>query len=213
MNQILTVRKSSIKLVHDLTLDTYTADEVDKQTGMFINYFSGSGMALAVDLPDNTALQSRLSKKLKAMLGENFTVLQSKYRMESGGLTDLLLWTISDALTFWEYWAFVSNSVNKKAKEKARNIIITSARANLQIVTDEAFGRGYTPGKAQELMLAYQAENQRLKKDLDLAKEALAEPDVLDDENWRLRQQIREMGGVPYDEQIGYTSDKPNEPF
>ncbi|NEO68813.1 hypothetical protein [Moorena sp. SIO3H5] len=77
---------------------------------MFINYFSGSRMALAVDLPDNTALQSRLSKKLKAMLGKNFTVLQSKYRMESGGLTDLFLWTISDALTFWEYWAFVSKS-------------------------------------------------------------------------------------------------------
>ncbi|NEP35415.1 MULTISPECIES: hypothetical protein [unclassified Moorena] len=110
---------------------------------------------------------------------------------------------------YWNYW-------NRRGLEDAITIVIACGIDSIVSRSYQAFGLNLTLEEREALIrenaeLLYQA--QRLKKDLNLAKEALAEPDILDDENWRLRQQIREMGGVPYDEQIEYISNNPNEPF
>ncbi len=71
----LTVVQATIN-IGDIALEVYTANEISSNNGRFINYLSGSGLASSIELEPSTTLQKRLSKDLKARLGDNFTTLQ-----------------------------------------------------------------------------------------------------------------------------------------
>jgi hypothetical protein len=75
-----------------VTVDGYTANEIDPATGKFINYLSGAGLAESIGLHRNTTLQNRLSEDLKAMLGAGFTTLQGQYKNTQNSWSKLNLW-------------------------------------------------------------------------------------------------------------------------
>lgn len=73
--EILTVDSTIIE-IGGIEADAYTANEISSTTGAPINYLSGAGLALSIGLDHTTTLQKRLSKELKALLGEGFTTVQ-----------------------------------------------------------------------------------------------------------------------------------------
>lgn len=153
MNEILQVRKSSIQLSEDLVLDTYTADQIDER-GFFINYLSGRGTSGVIKTSRSTMVVKTMSQELKSFLGEDFTMVAGQYKMQSGGLVPVSLWKLPDAIRYWGYWACKATRVKPETKEAAQDILLNASLSLFQVMTDEAFGREYTPGKAQELMLA-----------------------------------------------------------
>ncbi|NEP31742.1 hypothetical protein [Moorena sp. SIO3B2] len=226
MENILRVRKSIIRIAPDEILDTYTADEIDPITGFFINYLSSRGTANVVKASLNTVSLKTMSKLLKSLLGKDFTVTQGAYIMESGGVTDVSLWKINDSITYWGYWAHHAKQVKPKTKEAAIRIIMASAKSNFQIMADEAFGRAYTPGKAQDLFLQnqqlkeekamhhhnaeswrylYEEQKQKQEQNEELLQDlsfGMAEDDLLAAENAQLRRKLWDLGIDP-DSMIG----------
>ncbi|AOY81734.1 hypothetical protein BJP36_19275 [Moorena producens JHB] len=168
---------------------------------------SQTNTAECIKKPNRSIIEFSKGKSLEAIAFKRFR-LSKKQKVEgSNKPIDVIL--PQQSFLYWNYW-------NRRGLEDAIKIVIACGIDSIVSRSYQAFGLNLTLEERDALIrenaeLLYQA--QRLKKDHYLAKEALAEPDILDDENWRLRQQIREMGGVPYDEQIGYTSNNPNEPF
>lgn len=140
---IVEVFRTSIKL-GSISIDAYTADEQDND-GNWINYLSGAGMAEAIKLHRSTTLQNRLSDDLKALLGNDFTTLQSKYRMNSGGLSKVELWKTADARKFWRFH-------DRKGNQKASLIVDALVEVSLDIIINDAFNRAYKRGDAEKLV-------------------------------------------------------------
>jgi len=214
MTDKLRVRKSPIKLTEELTLDTYTADQIDDR-GIFVNYLSGRGTSNAVKTARSTVVVKTMSKELKAFLGKEFTVVQGEYKMVSGGVTPVSLWKLDDVIKYWGFWAFKATRVKKESREAAQNILLNASLSLFQVMTDEAFGREYTPGKAQKLLIANNllktqlAESQhnaaswkylhdQAQKDLQYLSEDFASPDHLEAENEYLKRILRQNGIDPY---------------
>ena len=76
---ILTVFKTQFA-IGAVTVDGYTANEIDPATGKFINYLSGAGLAASIGLANTTTMQNRLSVDLKAILEDGFTTMQGQYK-------------------------------------------------------------------------------------------------------------------------------------
>ncbi|NEO08450.1 hypothetical protein [Moorena sp. SIO3I8] len=165
MTDILTVRKSTLELPQGVVLDIYTADEID-EFGRWVNYLSGRGLADSVKVTEFMVRAKRMSKALKAKLGKDFMVRAGRFELSKNRYSDVTLWRFKHASKFWVYQ-------NSQGNEDAGLILEVLADVNLQIMSDEAFGRGYEPGKAQELVRKYEQENQQLKNQLQQAKKTI----------------------------------------
>lgn len=140
---ILDVFQTTIKL-GNIEIDAYTAHEKDSR-GNWVNYLSGTGLAESVELNHSTTVQKRLSKSLKALLGNDFTTVQGRYKMTSGGIAKVKMWKTPDAGTFYGYQA-------EQGNKRALKIVIGLATASLDIIINDAFERPYVAGTAQNLV-------------------------------------------------------------
>ena len=134
--------KSSIT-IGSVVLDTYTLGESCPETGKFVNYFSGRGLAESIGLVHSTTVKKRLSAGLKGMLGEGFTTTWATYKMESGGTSRLNLWHTTDATKYYLYHAMQGNVL-------ARQIMEEHAGTTLDIMADDSFGRVYVSKDAEK---------------------------------------------------------------
>lgn len=126
-----------------IELNGFSAGEVDKN-GKVINYLSGQGLAKSLGLKDTTTLQNRLSKQLKAFLGDGFTTLQGKYKNASGAFSKINLWTTDAASSFYTYHAvFNQNPI-------AIKIVQALSATTLDIIINDRFNREYKQYQAQE---------------------------------------------------------------
>ena len=85
-----------------------------------------------------------MSKELKAFLGQDFTVLQGKYKMASGGSTKVSLWTTDAASSFYTYHAIFNQNPT------AIKIVQSLSATTLDIIINDAFNREYEQYQAQE---------------------------------------------------------------
>jgi hypothetical protein len=138
---IVEVFRATIK-IGAVEIDTYTDHEKDNQ-GNWINYLSGQGMALAIGERQRTSIDSEMSKALKALLGNDFSCIDSRYRTERGGLVKVKLWHTLDAAKYWGYHA-------GKGNQKAMQLVIAMVSTTLDIVINDAFNRKYEQGSAQK---------------------------------------------------------------
>ena len=130
--------------IGDIALDAYTKNEPHPVIpNAFINYLSGPGMARAIDLSEGTTRAKSLPKALKASLGEGFTTRREKFKMSSGGVTSLNLWTTDAASTYFLYHARYNNN------ERAWALTEALAGTSLDLVANDAFGRQYESGMAR----------------------------------------------------------------
>jgi hypothetical protein len=86
----------------------YTADEVDSN-GKPINYLNNTQLAELIGLDESTTRQNRLSKELKAMLGEKSISMLGYFLNKTGAMTRLSLWTMDDAAIYFLYHAQKGN--------------------------------------------------------------------------------------------------------
>ena len=134
--------KSSIT-VGSVVIDTYTLGESCPETGKFVNYLSGQGLAESIGLVHSTTVQKRLSESLKGMLGAGFTTVQTSYKMESGGSAKVNLWHTTDAAKYYLYHAMQGNVL-------ACQIMMALAGTTLDIMADDSFGRVYVSKDAEK---------------------------------------------------------------
>lgn len=85
----------------------------------------------------------RLSTTLKTLLGNDFTVREGKYKMTSGGVTKVSLWSTEDAAVLISYHAFENG--NKIAQSICRALMATT----FDIIINDAFGRDYNRYQAE----------------------------------------------------------------
>jgi hypothetical protein len=105
---ILTVISTTIE-IGGVTVDAYTANEISSTTGSPINYLSSKGLAESIDLTDTACRESRMSKDLKALLGESFKTINGRFKNISGGHSKINLWKLEDAKKFYAYHALRGN--------------------------------------------------------------------------------------------------------
>jgi hypothetical protein len=142
-NNIVEVFRSTIKL-GAIEIDAYTANERDNQ-GNWINYLSGKGMAECIGLEHTTTVQNRLSEELKALLGETFTTVQSKYRNQRNSFSKVNLWTIPNSRKYWRYH-------DRNGNKLAGAIVDALVETSIDIIINDAFSREYQRGDAQLLV-------------------------------------------------------------
>jgi hypothetical protein len=140
---MLTVRKTTIN-ISGIEIDAYTADEQDKQ-GRPVNYLSGQGIALSINLLHTSTVQSRMSQELKTRLGAGFSTVQGKCNTTENAknlVSKISLWTVTNAIKYWQYHG-------KQGNTKAQDILSALAETALDIVINDAFGKDYEKGQAQ----------------------------------------------------------------
>ena len=172
---ILTVVRTIIQ-VANIEIDAYTAGEVSSVTGAPINYLSGRGLAESIGLEESTARQNRLSKELKDLLGNGFTVRQGKYKMDSGGSTKVNLWDTVSAAKYYRYhdrqgnkiaglivdalaWDTVSAAKYYRYHDRQGNkiaglFIDALAATTLDIIINDKLNIDYQKGQAEKWLKA-----------------------------------------------------------
>jgi len=134
--------KSSIT-IGSVVIETYTLGESCQETGKFVNYLSGQGLAESIGLVNSTTMQKRLSEGLKGMLGEGFTTMQSTFTNDTGASSKLNLWHTTDAAKYYLYHAMQGNGL-------ACQIMTALAGTTLDIMADDSFGRVYVSKDAEK---------------------------------------------------------------
>ena len=120
----------------------YSANELD-DNGDRVNYLSGLGLANTLELPETTTRYNRLPKGLKTMLGGNFTVWYGEYKMESGGVTKLNLWSTTASVQYFCYHAFRGNKI-------AQLLLQSLANTTIDTIINDAFGIPYESGFSEQ---------------------------------------------------------------
>ena len=138
---ILTVISTTIE-IGGVQVDAYTANQISSVTGSPINYLSSRGMTESIGVSHTSVVPGRMSKELKALLGEDFTVVQAQYKMTSGGLTKTTLWDTVSAARFYRYH-------DRRGNKTAGLIIDALASTSLDIIINDKFGREYERGSAE----------------------------------------------------------------
>jgi hypothetical protein len=113
----------------NLTLNGYKPENVLEP-----NYLSGRQIAQCIDIDESATREKKLSKDLKAMLGNDFTIVQGVYKMKSGGETKINLWTTEQAFIFWTYQA------TKSWNQKALTLVLACGAESLDRRINRAFG-------------------------------------------------------------------------
>lgn len=142
--KIIKVERVEI-LIGGRTIDAYSAGEPDPvREGAFINYLSGEGMSSVIGLARNTTVQNRMSKELKALLGEGLTTLhKGRFTMKSGGVSTLTMWPVNMVVDYFGYHADQGNKV-------ALALVTSLAKTSLDIIINDAFKRDYLEGQAEK---------------------------------------------------------------
>lgn len=140
---ILDVFQTTIKL-GNIEIDAYTAHEKDSR-GNWANYLSGRGLAKSIGMDESTTRGSQIPKKLKQSLGNGFTMRGGRYKMVSGGVSKVKLWTTTQANKYYRYH-------EKQGNLLAELICDALSDAALDIIINDAFERPYVAGTAQNLV-------------------------------------------------------------
>ena len=119
----------------------YTSDEVDNN-GKPINYLNNNQLAELIGLDESTTRQNRLSKELKASLGNDFNTRQGKVKTSQNNYIKVSLWDIDSCVKYLNYHA-------GKGNQRAFNLVCVLAATNLDIIINDAFDRDYQKGQAQ----------------------------------------------------------------
>jgi hypothetical protein len=172
---MLTVRKTTIN-ISGIDIDAYTADEKDEK-GNFINYLSGQGMAFSIGLDHTTTVQKRLAQELKARLGAGFSTVQGKYVNTQNGVSKISLWTIPNAIRYWQYH-------DRSGNKLAQDLLSALAETSLDIIVDDSFGRDYQRGQAESKARARFAGKQTRRTWTDAVSDYMDNNEV--SENYRI---------------------------
>ena len=173
---IITVFKTEFA-IGAVTVDGYTANEIDPATGKFINYLSGAGLAESIGLNESTTRSKRLPKGLEDILGTGFTTVQGSYKMESGGKSKLNLWDTTSAALYYRYH-------DKQNNILAGAIVTALISTTLDIIIDDRFGRVYKQGEVEARVKARLAGKYTRRTLTDSVKEYLGKQNEVS-ENYR----------------------------
>lgn len=153
---------------------------------------SQSSAAEAVGLGRQNVSDFLRSKAIKGLLGEGYTGQISKVEIESSGqsrgqarINALPLEAVN------AYWHGQSHRGNKKALA----LCMALSAETLERRFDSAFDVERSEAERNTLLAQ---RLQQTEAQLEVLGEAYAEPELLREENERLRQQIRELGGEPW---------------
>ena len=154
---------------------------------------SQAGAAAAIEDPPVYALRFLTSRDSKSLLGEAYADYKpERIEIESEssqrGQTRINALPLDVVTGYWLYRSF-------KGNRKAFTLTWALLTETLERRFDSAFGVQRTE---TEYNLALADRISRLENDLSKLGEAYAEPDELREENERLKQQIRDMGGEPW---------------
>lgn len=151
-----------------------------------------SSAADSVGLQPRNAFDFLRSKAAKRLIGDASTLSVSEVEVDSTeqstGQTRIRAIPLNVVA---QYWLWQVSKGNKKA------IALVSAllEESLERRFDDAFGVARTEYERQDLL----AERmQQIGQDLERLGEAYAEPDLLREENGRLREQLRQAGIEPF---------------
>lgn len=161
----------------------YSAGEIDPKTGLVINYLSGGQLAESIGNNESTTRSNRLPNKLKSLPGSDFTTRSGLYYTDDKEPIKLNLWTTVQSHRYWNYHSCFNQN------EKAFLIVDALGSTSLDIIINDAFGRGYQSGDAQEMV------NQRIYAMRDWVK-----TNYTDFSNWLLPSTIKEAGFSDGDE-------------
>lgn len=148
--------------------------------------------AEAVGLNRRNAFEFLRSKTAERLLGEGYTGSISEVEIESEGRSRGQSRISAIPLNIVaRYWLWQTSRGNKQAFA----LVDALLEEGLERRFDEAFGVARTEHERQERT----AERMRIaEQDFQVLSEAYAEPDILREENERLREQIRQLGGEPF---------------
>jgi len=138
---MLTVFRTEIKIGNQVTF-AYSANEADVN-GNLINYLNGTQLAEIIGEPQNSTILKRLSKEMKALLGDDFTTIQGRVKTSQGNFIKVSLWDTDDCITYWTYHAEKGNRV-------AFKLICALAATSLDTIINDAFDRDYKKGQTAE---------------------------------------------------------------
>jgi len=148
--------------------------------------------AEAVELDERNARDFLRSKALKRLLGEGYTPAISQVEVEPTeqrrGQTRINALPLEVVTAYWVWQCFRGN-------KKAIALVMALATETLERRFDQAFGVTRTDDEYNQRL----AERlQRTEQQLALLSDAYAEPDILQEHIAQLEDQIRRMGGEPW---------------
>lgn len=143
-NEKIKVFKIQFQIAEGVTVDGYSAHEKDSK-GNYINYLSGRGLAESIAIDHSTTGTNRMAKDLKALLGESFTTGTGQYKNTEGGISNINLWSTTDAAKYYAYYA-------SKGNQKAFAVVIALTSTTLDIIINDKFDRTYVKGDAEKLV-------------------------------------------------------------
>ena len=148
-----------------------------------------TGAAESVSLTVSNASDFLRSKAIKALLGNDSTPRISDVEVESAdqltGQTRIRALPLNVVIVYWHWQSYRGN-------RQALQLCIALATETLERRFDAAFGVERSESDRDALLA------QRLQADLAALGEAYAEPDLLREENDRLKQQLRNAGLEPW---------------
>lgn len=153
---------------------------------------SQSSAAAAIELGRQNVSDFLRSKAIKRLLGEGYTGQISGVEVESSdqtrGQTRINALPIEAVNAYW-HWQ--SHRGNKKALQ----LCMALSAETLDRRFDVAFGVSRSEDEYNQRLAD---RLQQTEQQLALLSEAYAAPDLLREENDRLREQIKQMGGEPW---------------
>lgn len=154
---------------------------------------SQSSAAAAIELGRQNVSDFLRSKAIKRLLGKGYTGQISNVEVESSdqtrGQTRINALPIEAVNAYW-HWQ------SHRGHKKALQLCMALSAESIERRFDTAFG---VPRSEDEYNQQLAARLQQTEQQLALLSDAYAEPDLLREENERLREQIRQLGGEPFE--------------
>ena len=165
---------------------------------------SQASAAAAVELGRQNVSDFLRSRAVKRFLGEGYTGQISEVEVESSeqtrGQTRINALPLDAANVYWHWQSHRGN-------KRALALCIALSAESLDRRFDAVFGVARSEGQRNQ---ALASRLQLLERENAILAEVIAEPDILREENERLREQIRQMGGEPF-QLPSQDEDEPND--